>query len=70
MQHGRTRSDSGLGGLPVTVSPREFSEMMGYSERYTQELCAKGTIPAFQTKRGGRWRIPTKAALAACGVEV
>lgn len=57
-----------LGEMPVIVSVDEFSSMSGFSKRYVQTLCQKGIIPAIQTKRGGRYRIPTRAALAALGL--
>lgn len=60
---------SDIKDLPATMSPREYAQVFGMSERYVQTLCQTGEIKAVQRKRGGRYYIPTAEALAANGIE-
>lgn len=54
--------------MPATMSPREYAQVFGMSERYVQMLCQTGEIKAVQRKRGGRYYIPTAEALKANGI--
>lgn len=58
----------GIGRLPAIASTREFASVTGICEREVQAMCKRGDIPASQSRRGGRWRIPTLPALRALGL--
>lgn len=54
--------------LPALMTPAEWSALVGLTQRYVQKCCHNGTIPAVQVG-GGRWRVVTRRALTAYGIE-
>ena len=54
--------------LPALMTPAEWSALVGLTQRYVQKCCHNGTIPAVQVG-GGRWRVVTRKALTAYGLE-
>lgn len=57
----------GIGEVPAVMTTAEFAELIGWSKRYTQQLCQNGGIPSVQTGRNGVHHIPTVTALRKLG---
>jgi hypothetical protein len=64
-----TVSQTQSGMLPALMTPEEWHELTGLSKRYIQTQCKRGDLPVCRVG-GGRYRILTRKAFNALGIEL
>lgn len=52
--------------LPVLMSTKQVAELLGTSDKFVRDQCARGEFKA--AKLGGVWRVNRDALLAQCGL--